>query len=60
MTTTVEERIRYLLRAALRAEEEGDRRVARNLRRMAEEACPVRDGPAIAILEPAGLERCLE
>lgn len=36
----VEERIRYLLRAALRAEGEGDRRVARVLRRMAEEALP--------------------
>ena len=37
---SVEERIRYLLRAALRAEDEGDRKVARALRRMAEEALP--------------------
>jgi hypothetical protein len=35
---SVEERIRFLLRAALRAEGEGDRKVARALRRMAEEA----------------------
>lgn len=37
---TWQERIRYLLRAALRAEGEGDRRVAETLRRMALEALP--------------------
>lgn len=35
------QRIRYLLRAALRAEDEGDRKVAEALRRMAREAVPV-------------------
>ena len=33
----VDERIRFLLRAATRAEGEGDLRIARNFRRMAEE-----------------------
>lgn len=37
----VDERIRFLLRAAVRAEGEGDRRVARIFRRMAEEARPL-------------------
>jgi hypothetical protein len=37
---TMEQRIRYLLRAASRAEGEGDRKVADVLRRMAEEALP--------------------
>jgi hypothetical protein len=38
---TMDERIRFLLRAATRAEGEGNERVARNFRRMAEEARPV-------------------
>jgi len=38
---TVEERIRYLLHAAVRAEQEGAEKVARSLRRMAEEARPL-------------------
>ncbi len=38
---TLEERIRFLLRAATRAEDEGNERVARNFRRMAKEARPV-------------------
>ncbi len=38
---TIEERIRYLLHAAGRAEQEGAERVARSLRRMAEEARPL-------------------
>lgn len=37
---TMEDRIRWLLRAALRAEGEGDVRVAETLRRMAREALP--------------------
>jgi hypothetical protein len=37
---TMEDRIRYLLRAASRAEGEGDRKVADALRRMAQEARP--------------------
>jgi hypothetical protein len=36
----MEQRIRYLLRAASRAEGEGDRKVADALRRMAEDALP--------------------
>ena len=38
---SIDERIRYLLRAATRAEDEGDVRVARLYRRMAQEAQPV-------------------
>lgn len=38
---TMDERIRFLLRAATRAEDEGNERVARNFRRMAEDARPV-------------------
>jgi len=38
---SVDERIRILLRAATRAEGEGDDRVARILRRRAEEARPL-------------------
>ena len=38
---SMEQRIRYLLGAALRADEEGDARTARILRRMAEESQPL-------------------
>ncbi len=38
---SMEQRIRYLLGAALRADEEGDARTARILRRMAQEAQPL-------------------
>ena len=38
---TMDERIRFLLRAATRAEGEGDRRIAQIFRRMAEEARPL-------------------
>ena len=38
---SVEERIRYLLQAARRAEEDGKERVAHLLRRMAREALPL-------------------
>lgn len=37
----MEDRIRFLLRAASRAEDEGYRKVASTLRRMAEEARPL-------------------
>lgn len=57
---SVEERIRYLLRAALRAEGEGNSRVARSLRRMAEEARPTVGGARGPMLEAAGLERSPE
>jgi hypothetical protein len=43
---TMDERIRFLLRAATRAEDEGNERVARNFRRMAEDARPV-DGEGV-------------
>lgn len=42
---TVEERIQFLLHAAGRAEQEGAERVARSLRRMAEEARPLEVRP---------------
>lgn len=46
----VEERVRYLLRAACRAEDEGDKKVARSLRCMAKDAlCPVT--PRLAVAE---------
>jgi len=38
---SMDERIRFLLRAATRAECEGDERIARIFRRMAEEARPL-------------------
>ena len=37
----LEQRMEYLLRAALRAEREGDHHVARSLRRMAEDIRPL-------------------
>lgn len=49
---SVEERIRYLLRVAVRAEGEGDVRVARIFRRMAEDARPLDVGD-FGSLEPA-------
>jgi hypothetical protein len=38
---SMDERIRFLLRAATRAEGEGDQRIARIFRRMAEDARPL-------------------
>jgi len=38
MMISVEERVRYLMKVALRAEGEGEHRIARSFRRMAEEA----------------------
>jgi hypothetical protein len=56
---TMDERIRFLLRAATRAEDEGNERVARNFRRMAEEARPAdRDDGVPA--GSAGLGEALE
>jgi len=48
---SMDERIRFLLRAATRAECEGDERIARIFRRMAEEARPL----GVTEYEPAGL-----
>lgn len=56
----MEVRIRYLLRAALRAEDEGDRKVAETLRRMADEARPAEEAFSIPIPDFAGLECCPE
>lgn len=41
MMMNVEERIRFLLRTALRAEGEGDLKIARLFRRMAEDLRPM-------------------
>lgn len=49
----IEERVRYLLRLAHRAENEGDERVARAFRRMADEAKPLDAGRAVPALHPA-------
>ena len=46
---TMDERIRFLLRAATRAEDEGNERVARNFRRMAEDARPIDEGALMAL-----------
>ena len=48
----IEERIRYLLRAAQRAEREGDSKAARLFRRMAEEMKPL-EGSTSLPLRPA-------
>jgi len=42
---SMDERIRFLLRAASRAEGDGDERAARIFRRMAEEARPLDGAP---------------
>jgi len=47
---SMDERIRFLLRAATRAEVEGDERIARIFRRMAEEARPL----GVTEYEPGG------
>ena len=46
---TMDERIRFLQRAATRAEDEGNERVARNFRRMAEDARPIDEGDLMAL-----------
>ena len=51
-----EERIRYLRRAASRAEGEGNLRVARVLRLMAADARPGEDEGYTAVRIPSGLE----
>jgi hypothetical protein len=38
---SLEQRLNYLLKAALRAERNGDHRLARSLRRMAEDTGPI-------------------
>ncbi len=53
---SAEERIRYLRRAASRAEGEGNLRVARVLRLMAADARPDEDGVYAVVRIPSGLE----
>lgn len=50
---TMEERIRFLLRVARRAEGEGNPRAARLFRRMAEEARPLDVQVLLPVLQPA-------
>lgn len=50
---SMEERIRFLLRVACRAEGEGNERAARLFRRMADEARPLEAGVSVATLHPA-------
>lgn len=52
---SIEERIRFLMQAAVRAEQEGSDRVARSLRRMAEQARPLEADPAPALPDPSFL-----
>ena len=44
-----EQRRQYLLRAALRAEQNGDYRVARSLRRMADDIMPIHPSRTIRL-----------
>ena len=54
----VEERVRYLLRAATRAEGEGNLQIAHNFRRMAEEVRPLDCNGIVAALDCAfGVQR---
>lgn len=50
---TPEERVRFLLRVATRAEGEGNHRTARAYRRMADEARPVEPGSLLPRNGPA-------
>ena len=52
MMMSVNERIRYLLRVAARAEGMGDARIARIFRRMAEEARPLDGVRFVPVLHP--------
>lgn len=50
---TIDERIRYLLRAAARAEEEGNVRLAELFRRMADDARTAEPAPPPSPLPPS-------
>ena len=50
---TVDERIRFLLRAARRAEGEGNERIARLFRRMADEARPLEAQAMVNPMQPS-------
>lgn len=47
----LEKRMEYLLRAALRAEQNGEHRIARSLRRMAEDTRPIDVATTITLRE---------
>ena len=49
---SMEDRVRYLLQAAMRAESEGQLRIARSLRRMAEEARPLVTTTGVTMSDP--------
>lgn len=49
----LEQRLEYLLKAALRAERNGDPRLARSLRRMAEDIRPIDRDMTLPVHEPA-------
>jgi len=51
---SLEQRLNYLLRAALRAERNGDTRLARSLRRMAEDIRPIDRALTLAIPDANG------
>lgn len=50
---SLEQRLNYLLRAALRAERNGDDRLARSLRRMAEDIRPIDRSLTLVLQESA-------
>lgn len=48
---SLEQRLEYLLRAAVRAEQNGEHQVARSLRRMAEETRPIDRSLTLALTD---------
>lgn len=50
---SMEQRIAYLLKAALRAERNGEHRIARSLRRMAEDIRPIDRAFTLTVQENA-------
>lgn len=51
---SVEQRLEYLLRAALRAERDGEDRIARSLRRMALDMQPIDRSLTLTVTEAGG------
>lgn len=49
---STEQRLEYLLRAALRAERNGEYRIARSLRRMAADIRPIDRSLTLAVTDP--------
>jgi hypothetical protein len=50
---SLEQRLEYLLKAALRAERDGELRIARILRRMAEDTRPIDRSLTLTAAQPA-------